>query len=190
LLIDMLKRRLKGGEILELLEKVISCYHTIPGKGLPIGALPSQHFANFYLDCLDRYIMERLHAKAYVRYMDDSIWWCDSKKQAKSRLEHVMSYVEERLLLTIKRPAVLINKSKTGVTFCGFRILPGKITLSVRRRHRYSALRSKWENAYTLGLINEKTLQSAYSSVYAITAHADSREWRRKQLALYKPPDC
>jgi superfamily II DNA helicase RecQ len=33
-------------------------------------------------------------------------------------------------------------------------------------------------------------LDILYSSVYVITAHADSREWRRKQLALYNAPDC
>ncbi len=100
------------------------------------------------------------------------------------------NYVEEKLLLKVKRPVVQINKSTRGVTFCGFAILPGEIKLSARKRRRYSNLRNKWEKAYKSALIDERTLQSAYASVYSITAHADSREWRKKQLALCKAPDC
>ncbi len=189
-LLEKLKRRLKGHDVLKLIEKIVFSYNTIPGNGLPIGALPSQHFANYYLDSLDRYIMEGLHADAHVRYMDDIIWWCDSRERAKHTLAGVIEYVEEKLLLDVKMPVVQINRSKSGVTYCGFRILPGKIKLFRRKCRRYTAMRSKWENAYMSGFIDKNKLQSAYASVYSITAHTHSSEWRKKQLHRYPAPDC
>lgn len=46
---------------------IIGSYHTSPGYGLPIGALTSQHFANFYLGSLDRFVKETLRADGYAR---------------------------------------------------------------------------------------------------------------------------
>ena len=49
--------------------KLIGTYEKSPGRGLPIGNLTSQYFANLYLDGMDRL------ASPYVRYMDDFVFW-------------------------------------------------------------------------------------------------------------------
>jgi RNA-directed DNA polymerase len=54
ILIEILAKRFKGREILDLLKRIIDSYEAQPGKGLPIGSLTSQHFANYYLDGADR----------------------------------------------------------------------------------------------------------------------------------------
>ncbi len=190
LLFGMLKRRLKGDEALGLIWKIIDGYNICNGKGLPIGALPSQHFANYYLDSLDRFIMEKLRARAHIRYMDDILWWCDSREEAKSALAGVRRHAEEKLLLRIKKSSIQISRSSGGVAYCGFRILPGKIKLSMRKCRGYKAHRKKWENAYKAGFIDSAKLQAAYASVYAITAGADSGQWRREQLRRHPAPDC
>ena len=70
---DLLRRQFKDSRLLELLFRLIG--HTpdeLPqGRGLPIGNLTSQYFANFYLNGLDRLILERLGIREYIRYMDD-----------------------------------------------------------------------------------------------------------------------
>jgi RNA-directed DNA polymerase len=190
LLLDTLKKRIKGDGITALIEKIISGCGAGTGKGLPIGALPSQHFANYYLDSLDRLIMEGLGAKAHVRYMDDILWWQESREKAKSNLARVKWHVENRLLLKIKKTSIQINKSSRGVSYCGFRILPGKIKLSIRKQRRYQSIRKKWETAYESGLIDGEKLQAAWASVYGITTEADSRSWRKEQLRRRPAPDC
>jgi len=42
-------------------------------RGLPIGNLTSQLWANVYLDQLDHFVKETLREKYYVRYMDDFV---------------------------------------------------------------------------------------------------------------------
>ena len=61
--------------LLKLFDHILASYQTSPGRGLPIGNLTSQHFANHYLGPLDRFIKEDLRRKAYVRYMDDFVVW-------------------------------------------------------------------------------------------------------------------
>lgn len=51
-----------------------------PGRGLPIGNLTSQHFANFYLGPLDRLVTRGCQPVGYCRYMDDILVFHQSKQ--------------------------------------------------------------------------------------------------------------
>ena len=177
----LLHRRFKGEAFLALLQRLIDCYEVTPGKGLPIGALTSQYFANYYLDGLDRYLLEHLSACAQVRYMDDIIWWCDSRDRARDTLQQVCTYATTQRLLTVKAD-MQINRSAHGVNFCGYRITPGQLRLSRRRQRRYRQLRQHWERAYAEGRIEALKLQRVYDAVHAITLLADSTNWRRQNL--------
>lgn len=55
-----------------------SLFHTPPGKGLPIGSLSSQFFANVYLHELDHFVKHTLKVRGYVRYVDDFVLLADS----------------------------------------------------------------------------------------------------------------
>lgn len=184
----LLQRRFKGQDFLALLWRIIACYTVTPGKGLPIGALTSQYFANEYLAGLDRYLLETLAVQAHVRYMDDIIWWCDSRTTARATLRQACAYVTTQRLLTVK-PDMQTNRSDHGVSFCGYRITPGQLRLSRRRQRRYQQFRRHWEQAYSAGLIDALTLQHAYDAVHAITLPADSLSWRRHHLKRYPALD-
>ncbi len=182
----LLQRRFKGRDFLALLQRTIDCYRVTPGKGLPIGSLTSQHFANYYLDGLDRYLLEGLGVCAQVRYMDDVIWWVRSREEARETLARVFHYAGEERSLTVKANTQ-INRGAHGVSFCGYRVTPGRIGLSRRRRRRYQQLRRKWELAYIEGRIDELTLQRAYDAVHAITLPGDSAGWRGQNLMRHPP---
>jgi hypothetical protein len=47
-------------------------------KGLPIGSLSSQFFANVYLHELDHFVKHTLKVRGYVRYVDDFVLLADS----------------------------------------------------------------------------------------------------------------
>jgi RNA-directed DNA polymerase len=190
LLLKGIERRIKGKETIKLIRKVITGYE-VEGrkKGLPIGTLPSQHFANYFLDSLDRLIMEKLDAQGHVRYMDDIIWWCKDKKSIKLTLAQVTDFVENSLNLKIKEGAVRINRSTRGVSFCGVIVFSGKKRLSLRKRRNYASLRKKWEYLCGRGVIDSLSLQAGYSSVKNAVQQADSKEWRKSQLERHVPPD-
>ncbi len=78
-LLWLLGRKFKDRRLLDLFGRIIASYEVTPGRGVPIGSLTSQHFANFYLAGLDRFVKEGLRAGGYVRYMDDFVVWDENR---------------------------------------------------------------------------------------------------------------
>lgn len=181
ILLSLLSRKFKNPELLKLLEWIIFSFSTEPGKGLPIGALTSQHFANYYLAGLDRLLLEAIGVRGMVRYMDDLLWCCDSKEEARKSLHEVLIFLANTLRLAFKEP-VHIGRSVHGTLFCGLRVLPGCLLLSRRRKRRYSERRQYWENQYAQGKISIGKLQAGYAAVLGMTMHTDAIGWRRAQL--------
>jgi hypothetical protein len=83
----------------------------------------------------------------------------------------------------VKTP-VRVGRSVHGLTFCGIRILPGRLLMSRRRRRRYGELRRRAErDAMAMaGRLDGPGLQAAYSSALALTLQTDAAAWRRAQL--------
>lgn len=103
-------------------------------RGMPIGALTSQHLANFYLGFLDRVVKAELRIKAYARYMDDLILWHDDKDVLKAARDRIVDFAREELGLAMKPP--VLNSMGGGLDFVGFRFHPGWVGLNRRSRRR------------------------------------------------------
>ena len=183
-LLFLLSRRFKGNAYLRLLKRIIDSYQTLPGKGLPIGSLTSQHFANCYLDGADRFLLEHPAVCAHVRYMDDILWWCRDKQSARRLLLDFSQYITEICKLRLKS-TWRINRSSHGITYCGFRVLPGVVRLTLRKRRRYRLLRQRCEAAWRHGDIACRDLQAAYDALLAATLPVRSISWRQKDLQLH-----
>ena len=193
-LLAVLARRIKGAGVLALCERIVRGHHaeqygSLPGRGLPIGALTSQHFANLYLDPLDRFLLDRSEVRGLVRYMDDSVYFCDSRAAARATLSAADAFVRERLGLQLRDDG-RIQRSALGLPFLGFRVFPGTLRLSRRRMARYRAARRRWERAYLAGDIDALGLQAGYASAFATTAHVDSAAFRREELRRRPAPDA
>lgn len=184
LLLDVLLRRFKGAETSDQLQRILASYRSRPGKGLPIGSLTSQYFANYYLDGLDRLLSDLSEVRAQLRYMDDIVWWCESRNQVRHVLQTVKDYLQSERSLNIKEN-YRINKSLHGISYCGFQIQQGAIRLSARRKSRYRQRRQYWEAQYLQDRIDALQLQAAYAAVHAITHGTKSRGWRCKNLRFF-----
>ena len=136
ILLHLLGRKLANPATLALLARIIAAHNTDhdpdSARGLPIGTLTSQHFANFYLAGLDRCIVERPEVHGFVRYMDDVVWWADDRAGAGAVLGAAQAFLADTLKLAAKPPR--LARSADGLAFCGFRIMPGRLLLSRRRR--------------------------------------------------------
>lgn len=187
-LMRRLTRRLKDPGVLAIAARIIAAYHTAPGTGLPIGALTSQHFANLFLDPLDRLLLEELRVGGLVRYMDDALWWCRTREEAHATLERAGALLAE-LHLELS-PKTYVGRSARGVSFLGFRVFPGRRLLSRRRRVRYRVARAAWERAYLLGDVDALGLQAGYAAAHAIVAHGESALFRARDLARRPPVDA
>jgi len=92
---------------------------TLRPRGLPIGNLTSQFFANIYLNELDQYVKHTLRVRGYVRYVDDFILFGDDR----ARLRECGSAVREKLAelrLRINPDKYRLLPTRLGVDFVGF----------------------------------------------------------------------
>lgn len=186
---DQLRRRFKGRAVLHLVDRILDTYHVTPGRGLPIGALTSQHFANLYLAPLDRFLAEELRVPGFVRYMDDVVIWHRDRAALFDALVSVRDFARRRLRLEIK-PSWHLQRSSRGLTLCGYRIHPHRLGLGSRRRRRYRQARHRWEAAFRAGLVDAAGLQAGYAAALAITWGASATTWRRRELVQSPPVEA
>jgi retron-type reverse transcriptase len=182
---DLVAKLFKDQRLLDLLNRIID--HgppdSPPGKGLPIGNLTSQHFANLYLGELDHFLKDGLRIKAYLRYMDDFVLFAADKPTLYQWLAELRALLMSRLRLALKEPAILLAPVTEGIPFLGFRIFPGLVRLNARSRRRFI---SKWrdlEASYAVGSVDADALSAASSSLFAHVGHADSYCLRKRGLA-------
>ncbi|MEI7941509.1 MAG: RNA-directed DNA polymerase, partial [Verrucomicrobiota bacterium] len=103
----LLGQKFKDPLLLGVFDRIIGSYQTAPGRGLPIGNLTSQHFANYYLAPLDRFVTETLQRGAYVRYMDDFVVWGDSGRELRAVCERVREFLARELKLDLNDKTII-----------------------------------------------------------------------------------
>lgn len=177
-LLHLLTRRFRDSRLMRLFEQVIRGYQTSPGRGLPIGNLLSQHFANFYLGLLDHYLKEECRVSAYLRYMDDFLIFGADREILKSALQKTETFLHDRLCLSLK-DATQLNHSTFGIPFLGFRIYPHVVRLSPRSRRRYAQKIAYYEREEAAGRLSDAQLACRVSSLVSFTKAADAVGFRR-----------
>ena len=134
-----LREIIKDRRFMAVLEEITE---VIP-QGLPLGFYTSQWTANWYLQDLDHYIKEELHATHYIRYMDDMVIFGANKKELHKMRVKVGEYLETELGLTLKNNWQVYRFEYNGryrfLDFMGFRFYRNRVTL--RRSILLKALR-------------------------------------------------
>ncbi len=180
----LLKKQLtamfKERQLLSLFGKIIDSYPNKAKRGLPIGNLTSQYFANHYLSGLDHFIKEDLSCKAYMRYMDDMIIWGNDKSRLLEIHLEILKYVHEKLQLELK--PLILNKCQNGVPCLGYMVFPYYIRLSQRSKQRFIRKLRIVEANYASGNWPESYCQLKVLPLLAFTKHADAELFRQKVL--------
>lgn len=98
------------------------CYKFIgKGKGIPIGNLTSQLYANIYLDQLDHYVKDNLGYKKYVRYMDDFVIICENKEVAVALKLNLSEWLLTNLELKMNAKTQIFPE-RQGIDFLGYAV--------------------------------------------------------------------
>lgn len=126
-LLELLLPMFREKEVRRVIEMIVR--QPVPGlpdgRGLPIGNLTSQWFANFYLSGLDHFAKETLKAPGYIRYMDDIVLFADGKAEIWRLHDGVCGWVERERGLEIKGERTVTAPVSEGLAFLGLRIFPG-----------------------------------------------------------------
>ena len=117
-----------------LLEKIPphkTLFKSGPDRGLPIGNLTSQFFANVYLNELDYFVKEKLRCRLYLRYVDDFILLDPSRETLLVWRDEIRVFLREKLALELKEGST-VKRVSEGSDFLGYIVRPGYML--VRRR--------------------------------------------------------
>ena len=162
----MLKRIIKDRECLNLLFNIIDSYGDV-GKGLPIGNLTSQFFANFYLSALDHFILEQLKPLGYVRYMDDFLVFDDSKEKLKDMFQKIKKFCSETLLVELK--PFILGKCENGFIFLGYFISSKCMHLCQKCRKRKKTKLKKINYEFINGFIKKEKYCERVKCLYCVS---------------------
>lgn len=141
------------------------------GRGLPIGNLTSQFFANIYLDTMDKYI-SLLANGYYIRYVDDFIIL--GGRSIIKNLEPIKIFLKTDLGLAISDKKIKFQPSRIGIDFLGYYIKPDYILV---RKKVVAKFKKKiaWQKYDT-----QNQRLSAINSYFGHFMHASTYNLRRK----------
>lgn len=116
-------------------------------RGLPIGNLTSQFWANVYLNSFDHFVKRELRCPAYLRYVDDILLFADDKATLWAWRAALIERLA-RLRLTI-HPGAQPQPVTLGVPFLGFVVFPEERRLKQRKgihfQRRLKQLAARYE---------------------------------------------
>ena len=182
-LMRKLSRIFKDKCLLAIFNKIIDCHHNIQSndhhKGIPIGNLTSQYFANYYLSETDHYIKETLRIPSYIRYMDDMLLFSDDKNELKQDIDSINKQIAA-IGLELKPP--VMNKTSAGVSFLGYKLYPHRMLLNRRSKKRFKVKAKLYENYLTSSIWNEQEYVDHVLPLMAFAQHAYTKRLRKEIL--------
>ena len=135
-----------------------SLFTTGDDYGLPIGNLPSQVFANYYLNDFDQFMNALL---PYGRYVDD-FYILGTKKQILNSILITKEKLEERQI-RLHRKKIYIQHATKGLTFIGARIMPGRKYAENRTVHNAHLMIRKYNETINKKIYAEDFVQKLNS---------------------------
>jgi len=168
ILLSILSRTIADEKTMSLIRKIVASGENVqaeeysmtyfPGddlfavqrpRGLPIGNLTSQHWANVYLNELDQYAKRVLKCHACIRYVDDILLFADEKPELHTWLKQITGYLQN-IRLRLHENSAQPGQTKDGVPFLGFLVFPDhrrlKRSNGIAFQRRFRKLISQYSN--------------------------------------------
>jgi len=201
-LIEILSRSIKDGKVISLIHKYLNA--GIAGKGfferteegVPQGGPLSPLLGNVMLNELDKELERRGHR--FVRFADDAIIFCKSRKSAERTLKNIVPYIEGKLFLKVNRAKTTVSHV-SKVKYLGYALYryKGKCRLRV---HPKSVKKMKdklrlitdrnngWGNDYRIQKLKEfgRGWINYFSKANMKELMRETDEWLRRRIrAIY-----
>lgn len=133
---SLIRQEIKDESILWLVDEIINSFSKSTGRGLPLGNVTSQLFANTYLHQFDLFVKDELEVKYYLRYCDDFIILSKDKSYLLNLINQIDSFLKNNLKLQIHENKINLRKLSQGFDFLGYVVLPHYTVLRTKTKRR------------------------------------------------------
>lgn len=178
ILFNLLSERIDDRELLHLLDSIIGSFAMSEGKGMPLGNLTSQLFANVYLDPLDKFIKHQLKAPHYLRYADDMILLGSDPYELMGYFIEINTFVKALLKLEVHPQKVSLRKLAWGIDFVGYNALPH---YNLPRRKTVKRI---FKQTTKKAIENPENLESTLASYRGFLSHVNAYKINRNLITL------
>ncbi len=179
----LLRKKIADDKFLNLLDKIIDSSPE-GDKGLPLGNVTSQDFANIYLNEVDQFAKRYLGIKEYVRYMDDIVIILPTLEKARDVRDKIKQFLNDKLNLETNEKTKIFPLSQ-GVNAYGYKIYTThKLVRNSSKKHMKRRIK-KMDEKYRNGEISLNTLKQGVNSWLGHARHSNSYNLAKKIFEKY-----
>jgi retron-type reverse transcriptase len=183
ILIEIISAKIKDGRVINLIRKILENYDSKTiGKGMPLGNLTSQFFANVYLNELDYFVKHKLRAKYYIRYVDDFVILHKSKCKLKFYKNRIDEFLKSQLKIELHPNKCKIKPLTCGVGLLGFRVFYYHKLLRKSNFRKFQKKFSKLKDAYIAKAVDFANLLNFLNGWLGYAKYANTFKRRRTLL--------
>jgi len=183
ILLSLIGRKIKDEKVMWLITQIVRQGNgNTEGRGMPIGNLTSQLFANIYLNELDHFVKQQLKIKHYVRYVDDVVVLNSSIDYLFWARNQMQNFLEERLNLNFHPKKTFVMPLDKGLDLLGYRIFYFYKLLRENNLQRFKKRLRRLKYQYEMGSLPLEKLSQSIVSWTAHAKHANSYKLRRRVL--------
>lgn len=186
-LLDIIKKKISDENVLWLIRRIIS--NTVSGakkgKGMPLGNLTSQFFANIYLNELDQFVKHKLRAKHYIRYVDDFVILHNDRKKLEKWKSEIDIFLREKLALELHPGKSQIIRLNDGIKFLGFRVF---FYFKLLRKSNMNSFERKFNRMKILfdqDIVNREKAVESLQGWLAYASHGNTYKYRISLVRLF-----
>jgi RNA-directed DNA polymerase len=181
ILLSILSKKIKDADAMRLLIEIVESFRT-PGqegersKGIPIGNLTSQLFANVYLNEFDQFMKHTMHVRHYVRYTDDFVIVDSDRSALENLIPAMQEFLSGSMNLKLHPRKIILRKFGQGIDFLGYVVLPHHRTLRTRTKKRmFRKLKLRVVN-FKKGSGSETSVECSLQSYLGVLSHANTEQ--------------
>lgn len=193
----MIRAKISDPQIIWLIRQILNNHATsVPGKGMPLGNLTSQFFANVYLNELDYFVKHNLKARYYLRYVDDFVILHEDKAVLEKWQQNICTFLKSNLKVELHPEKSRIIPLQNGITLLGFRVFYHYRLLKKSNARRIWKRLEQFRRKYEAGTIAKEKISQSLDGWLAYAEFANTYNLRRKvavafteAFKIYKPVD-
>jgi retron-type reverse transcriptase len=179
ILVKIIRRKIQDEKVIWLIEQILA-NHSVKDKGMPLGNLTSQFFANVYLNELDYFVKHKLKARYFIRYVDDFIILHSSKSWLEVWKKQINDFLNKELKIELHKEKTKIITLSRGIDFVGFRNFYYFRLLKKRNIRKMLSKIYKYKN----GEIQHNKLIESFQGWQAYAKWANTYKLRNRLLKL------